>query len=392
MSQAPITPDVLIWARKRSGLTHEQLSKNFAPVEKIKSWEDGEASPSFAQADTLAGKLKIPLLVLFLPERPQEHLPLPDLRTLSGATPHAPSPEFLDAVNDAVVRQQWYREQLETGGARRLSFVGQYRPLQSTIHLAAAAIRATLHLDERLRLETKSWSEFLVRLVQRSEEAGILVMRSSVVRNDNTRKLRVDEFRGFAISDPYAPLVFINTRDPKAAQIFTLGHELAHIWCGATGISNFDPRKAGPTTGVALEQYCNAVAAEVLVPANDFLKRWDSKKKDETNIDTMTSFYRVSSLVALRRAFELGKITREYFFERINAEYERFRKSELKEVNKEEARSGNFWNLFTMRNSQKFTDSVAIAAQEGRVPYVFAGSLLGVKASTVETYFAKFHG
>lgn len=391
MSQAPITPDVLLWARKRSGLTHEELSKNFEPVEKLQSWEIGTSSPTLTQAETLANKLKIPLLVLFLPGPPQEHVPIQDLRTVSGLIPRKPSPEFLDVVNDAVVRQRWYREELETAGARQLPFVGLYRPTPDSVLNVAEAVRTTLQLDERLRLETNSWSEFLVRLVQRAEEAGILVMRSSVVRNDNTRKLKVEEFRGFAISDPIAPLVFINTRDPKAAQIFTLAHELSHIWFGSTGVSNVDPRRALQQAGVALEQYCNAVAAELLVPARDFQRKWDPRKKTEVNVQFVASFYRVSSLVALRRAHDLGRISSEEFFQRVNQEYDRFRKTEEREAEKEEARSGNFWNLFTMRNSQKFTDSVVVAAQEGRVPYIFAGSLLGVKASTLDAYYAKFY-
>lgn len=61
-------------------------------------------------------------------------------------------------------------------------------------------------------------------------------MRTGVLGYSNRDRLDADEFQGFAVSDPFAPIVFINDEDAKAAQIFTLAHELAHIWIGETGI------------------------------------------------------------------------------------------------------------------------------------------------------------
>ena len=102
---------------------------------------------------------------------------------------------------------------------------------------------ATLGIDDAFRRECGSWQQFLTSFVQKSEAVGFLVMRGGIVRHDVTRKLKTQEFRGFAISDDLAPLVFINAADAKAAQIFTLAHELAHIWIGESGISNINPRK-----------------------------------------------------------------------------------------------------------------------------------------------------
>ncbi|HMM61712.1 MAG TPA: ImmA/IrrE family metallo-endopeptidase, partial [Candidatus Rifleibacterium sp.] len=88
------------------------------------------------------------------------------------------------------------------------------------------------------RGEAANWESFFNILVERSEQAGIIILRSGKVGNNTHRTLDVKEFRGFVIYDELAPFIFINGADAKAAQIFTLVHELAHVWLGASGVSN----------------------------------------------------------------------------------------------------------------------------------------------------------
>jgi Zn-dependent peptidase ImmA (M78 family) len=389
--EVPINPEVLEWAIERAGLSIEQLAKNFVDADQIRSWHDREALPTLAQAETLAHKLRIPFPVLLLDDAPKLQLPIPDLRTVDGRSVGKPSTEFVDTVNDAVVRQDWYRDYLMSEGARPLTFVGQFNP-KHNINIVAKSIRTVLRLDERLRLQCQTWKDFFLKLVQRADAAGVIVMRNSVVRHDNTRSLAVDEFRGFAISDSYAPLVFINSRDAKAAQIFTLAHELAHIWLGATGISNPSPVRRSEALRVSLEHTCNEIAAEVLVPRESFLDLWSSNKTTDANVKQLAAYYRVSSIVALRRANDLGKIGAEEFQAKAKAEYARFQAIEDKERAKEETEEskGNFWNLFAMRNGQRFTDAVATAARQGAIPFIYGSTLLGVKASTLENYIKRF--
>jgi Zn-dependent peptidase ImmA (M78 family) len=391
MIDVPINPDVLKWAIDRSGLSVDQISRNFVDITILNNWILGKAVPTLTQAETLATKLRIPLPVLLLDERPQDELPIPDLRTIDPLTPRQPSPEFVDTVNDAVVRQSWYREHLLATGAHAVPFVGQFT-MKDRVSVIAQSIRANLQIDERLRLLSRSWKDFLLKLVQHADAAGVVVMRNSIVRNDVNRKLTVEEFRGFAISDLYAPLVFINSRDAKAAQIFTLAHELAHLWLGATGISNPDPRKRSAELRAGLEQLCNEIAAEVLVPRELFLRMWSVAQSIDTNVKRIATHFRVSSIVTLRRAHEFDKITQDEFKKRVSAEYARFRAMEEKELEKQEESTGNFWNLFLMRNGQTFTDTVAKAASAGTVPFVYASDLLGVKAPTLDRYITRFRG
>ncbi|HEY6349989.1 MAG TPA: ImmA/IrrE family metallo-endopeptidase [Candidatus Angelobacter sp.] len=388
VSYAPINPKILVWARKRAGLTHEQLSQNFVPVEKLKSWEENEF-PTLAQAETLAERLYLPLPIFFLDDVPDETLPVVDFRTMSGKRKRRGSPEFMDTVNDAVVRQQWYSEHVRLEYRNRpLPFVASFSATDIA-ETVAKDIRATLRINAELRQECRSWKDFLGKLIQRAEQSGILVMRNGMVGYQRNRKLRVEEFRGFALSDQYAPLIFINYRDAKAAQIFTLAHELAHIWLGASGISNPDPTKTLADFTVDIEHQCNAIAAEVLVPKAEF--PWDADSSTEANVQHVAVEYRVSRIVALRRANDLRKIGKDEFTRFAKAEYARSKKADKKDLEREEEGGENFWNwnLFLMKNGHAFTKEVATAARAGRIPFVRAAHLLGVRASTVESYLSK---
>jgi Zn-dependent peptidase ImmA (M78 family) len=389
MIPVPVNPEVVRWAMKRASVSADHLVKKFERLERLGDWQAGISMPNLVQAELLAEKLRIPLPVLLLDEAPDLELPIADLRTVSEETQH-PSLEFFETLTDAVVRQNWYREQLIFQKAKRLPFVGRFN-IHNSENEIARSVSATLLLDDNLRAQCSSWKEFLGRLVDNAEDAGVLVMRNSVLRNDNSRKLDVREFRGFAISDPYAPLVFINSRDAKAAQIFTLVHELAHIWVGSTGISNPNPTKKREDFGGAVERLCNDVAAEVLVPEAKFSKMWLASRDTDANVNQLGRYFRVSSLVVLRRAYELQKLNSDEFFEKVKKAYERFREMERAAKEDKEESSGNFWNLFTMRNSQRFTDAVALAARSEHVSFVYGAGLLGVKAKTLEAYLKKFH-
>src|SRR5262249_30123596 len=150
--------------------------------------------------------------------------------------------------------------------------------------IVAADMRDTFGIDDELREEAQSSDQFLRAYVRRVEATGILVLRAGVVESNTHRPLRVDEFRGFVISDELAPLVFINARDAKTAQIFTLTHEIAHLWFGQSGISS-PAEYRGPES--ATERLCNRVAAESLVPRTVLLRRWDNAADAMLNLQSL---------------------------------------------------------------------------------------------------------
>lgn len=307
---AHINPQVLSWARLRSGISSPQLQAELKiSSEQLAAWERGETHPPFDKAQKIAQALRIPFGYLFLSNPPDLSTPLPDMRT--HADRHPLSLDFLEVVNDALVKQDWYRNYLEEIKESKLKFVGSFTPKDAPGDVAKD-IRRVLGINLTFTRSAKDWGDYIAKLARRSEEAGVLVMRSGVVGNATRRKLSSREFQGFAVTDPFAPVVFVNSDDFKAAQVFTLIHELAHIWIGTSAISHFDlASRRDPETPV--ESFCNHVAVETLVPRVEFEAAWRDADI-ESLAGRLARHFWVSTLVILRRAHELNKITRREFF------------------------------------------------------------------------------
>ncbi len=386
-TQAFITPEVLRWARERSHLTLEEAADKAAvKADQLANWErSGNARPSFRQAQKLAHVLHIPFGYLFLSSPPVERPALPDLRTVADNRRNSFSADFLDLLNDVMRKQQWYRETLEEESAERLQFIGRFHADHNENQIAQD-ISQTLGINDSFRTEANSWEAFLTNLIERVESIRVLVLRSGIVRNDTHRKLSVEEFRGFAVNDDLAPLIFLNGQDSKAAQIFTLAHELAHLWIGEGGISNPDLGSRRLSENLPVERFCNQVAAEVLVPQRSFLNEWHNSQHIRENVSRLNRHYRVSSLVILRRAFDLQKITWEQYNTLYRAELERLSEREVRQ----QSEGGNFYATLGVRNSKQLTKVVVSAAFEGRLLYRDAARLLGVKIQKLERVAVEF--
>ncbi|MGD0786795.1 MAG: ImmA/IrrE family metallo-endopeptidase [Terracidiphilus sp.] len=388
MNVAYINRRIITWALDRLDLEPDQIATTIMPAENIRAWERGESHPTENQAELLANKLQIPYLVLFLSEPPPpEKVPIPDLRTRSGKAAVKPSREFIAVINDALSRQDWYREQAQQKGCPKLSFVGRFKRADPVIEVAAN-MRSVLRINQEFRSASHNWEEFLRQLITRVENAGILVMRSGVAGHSTRRKLNINEFQGFALCDPYAPTVFINDADFRAAQIFTLAHELAHIWIGETGISDASLVRKSLTELNRIESFCNQVAAEFLVPERSFNVSWQKSRTIKENLKRVSQHFWVSSLVALRRAYDLQRIDYEQFKSASDEEYAHYRANEEKRKKAEQGKKskGQFWATFKLRNSILFSESVATSVRSAKTTYTEASNLLGVSISTVERF------
>ena len=203
----------------------------------VLAWEPGSASPTFRQAQALARALHIPFGYLFLSNPPTTALPVADFRTLPDAERGKFSPDLEDVLNDALRKRDWLRERRSQEGAAPLAFIGRFDPGDHPKKIADD-IRQVLDLPLPSAQDVRTGDEHLRLLVQHAEDAGIIVLQSGYALSDTHRTLPVQEFRGFALADEYAPLVFINSRDTVAGRIFTLAHEFGHLWTGTSGISN----------------------------------------------------------------------------------------------------------------------------------------------------------
>ena len=381
VNEAFITPDVAKWARERSGVSHAQLAASLGiDPDELVAWEKGGASPPFGKAQEMARILRIPFGYLFLSTPPTEQPAIPDLRTVGEDQRGRLSPDFIEVLNDALIKQEWYREHLEQHKTKKLAFVGRFRPADGVLRVAAD-LSEVISIPE-LRNAAHSWDEFLRLLTRSTEAVGVMVMRSGIVGANTHRTLSVNEFRGFAISDDIAPMVFINGQDSRAAQIFTLAHELAHIWIDQSGISNPDEIRIPTEHKSQIERFCNGVSAEVLVPRHEFLQHATATLTEQTT-QKLAAHFRVSNVVILRRAYELDVITKSEFFRLIAEEKRRQEERQLREQVEEERGGGNFYATLVVRNSAILTTAVVSAFKEGTLSHSDTARLLNVKTGTL---------
>jgi len=377
---AYVTPRVLEWARDRAGMSTSDLA-TFLKVSNtnVEAWENGTQQPTFSKAETIAKRLRIPFGYLFLSDPPTDDIPLPDLRTETGARLEQPSLNFIDIVHSTLLKQQWFSDYLQEINSSKLDYVGTVRT-GTDVNKAAEAMRRSLGLNHQMRERCTNWEQFKTEFVRQAEAIGVLVMRSGVA-GANTRHLTVREFRGFAIVDPFAPAVFINSRDAKSAQIFTLAHELVHIWLGESGVSNPDPKKRSTEEHNRIEQFCNKVAAELLVPSAGVAQQWNSQQTLETNVQRLVRTYKVSRYVVARQVYELDKITRNQYLDYLDQNQSLWKPKE--DVSDEDS-GGNFYVTFFARNSLNFVAGVVRALGENRISYRDASKLLGVKTAILQ--------
>ena len=370
-----LQPGVLRWARERAGLNREQLAANIkVQTQDIAEWERS-GRLTFNEVDDLAKHTYTPVGYLYLSAPPDDSLPIADFRTRTDVSPQRPSPNLLDTVYQMQLRQAWMREEMINQEDPSLEFVGAFS-LDSSPSQVAVAIGDVLQLSGGWAAVEGSWTNALRTLRDHIESAGVLVVFNGVVGNNTHRKLDVDEFQGFALVDEYAPLIFVNNSDYKTAQIFTLAHELSHIFVGESGLSKLESLTP---TDHATEGICNKIAAEFLVPTEELHEQWKTAKQSGDPYEDIAKRFKVSTVVAARRVFDSEFITREAFFEYY---YQNRAKNWGGTQQSDKGRGGNFWSNQLWRVGARFGSAVSRAVTEGRVSYTDAYRLTGLKGDT----------
>ena len=375
--QRTLQPGVLRWARERAGLGTETVAAKIGVrPDRVLEWErSGRISVS--QADRLAHHTHTPVGYLYLREPPEDDLPIPDFRAAGDVRPGRPSPDLLETVHLMARRQTWMRDELIEDGAEPLPFVGCCGR-DSAPADAAAAMRESLELESDWAARKRRWTDALRDLRERAEAHGILVVFNGVVGNNTHRRLDRKEFQGFALIDRYAPLIFVNGADFKAAQMFTLAHELAHVFVGATGVSNLD---VAQSPGHDTERFCNSAAAEFLVSEEELVAHWRRVETVADSLQAVAKRFKVSVLVAARRALDLRLIAGDEF----RRFYDTYQQQQATR-GPDEATGGNFWNSQNVRIGRRFGVAVSRAVKEGRMSYREAYSLTGLRGDTFDTF------
>ena len=361
-------PKLLRWARERSRQTIADLERRFP---KLALWEQGEIHPTLKQLERFAKATYVPIGYLFLQKPPVESVPIPDCRTVDNIHIGNPSPNLLDTIYICQQRQEWYHDFARSMKEDPLPFIGSV-DLQADVIETAADIRRALKFDLEERQHIRTWTEALRGFIERVDDFGIMVMVSGVVGNNNRRKLDPEEFRGLALVDDLAPLIFINGADTKAAQMFTLAHELAHLWLGKSALSDMGPLSA---SSHQIERWCNGVAAELLVPISVLREEYRPNARLGDEMSRLARRFKVSTLVILRRIHDAGGISRDSLWQAYEAELDRL-------LSISRGSGGNFYLTQAARVSKRFARALVTSTLEGQTLHRDAFHLLGFSKLT----------
>jgi Zn-dependent peptidase ImmA (M78 family) len=309
-----VNPQILVWARETAGLSPEDAVKKLAirdvrgttAVERLGALEAGAAEPTRSTLVKMAKHYRRPLVTFYMPSPPRRGERGTDFRTLPEN--HAPAREaLLDAlIRDVHARQEMVRELLEDDeDVEPLPFVGSMN-MADGVESVVSAIRDQLQLRLLDVRAADSAKDAFSLLRSKVEAAGVFVLLQGNLGSHHTA-IEVETFRGIALADKIAPFIVINDQDAPAAWSFTLLHELAHLWLGATGIS-------GGFESVGIERFCNEVASNLLLPADELgklhLDVWSDFTSIHTTIATFAQNRNLSSSMVAYRLYQVGVIGR----------------------------------------------------------------------------------
>lgn len=379
MSEVIVKPELIRWARERAGLDIDAL-RGKSGLAKLPEWERGEARPTWKQLESFAKRTAVPFGMLFLPEPPpREDLPIPDFRTVGSEEVERPSVELIETIHTMQLRQAWMRDWLIEDGAEPLQLVGSL-DTSAAPEEAAAAMRKDLGLAANWLLGRRSSHRApLAVLAEHAEKAGLLVMSTGKVGMNTHRPLRVAEFRGFVLLDEYAPLVFINAADAETARLFTLAHELGHVWLGREGI--VDPA-AGTHRTPPGEAWCNKTAAALLLPSANFQRAWKPDLDPMEQAAKLAKRTRLSQMVVAVRAADLGLAPRAVARSLMEGP---------QPVSPEQTRSGGGDTYRSLQASlgERFATRLAQAFEAQRIPPTVAYDLTRTTRKTFDAFLEK---
>lgn len=379
-NKAYITAKVFKWARESAKMTEEiAASKVAVPIEKFKEWENGNDYPTIRQAQKLAKAYRRPFALFFLPDVPNDFQPLQDFRKAGSKELSTPS---IFIIREIQQKQAWIRDVNKENNENKVSFIGKYS-IKDNPKIVAQDILNELNINPFNYTSNNPILEW----IDKAESNGVFISRTSYIHP--RLKLDSNEIQGFAIADSYAPFVFINSDDWNAPQLFTLVHELAHLWISETGISNdIEPSIKNINEYNPIELFCNEVAANALIPI-EFIENLDDKAFDHAKeVFKNAKSIGVSSFALLVRALNLNIISFSVYNNlkhQADIEYNEFLKREenkkLKQKQKEKQGGPDYFLLLLNRNSRLFTQTVLDAFHGGAIEPSLASNLLNVQVN-----------
>lgn len=361
-ARVAVTSEIIQWAIRNSDLSEDAIYKQCP-------WAcDDNPNPTVLQLQKFARIARISYFNLLTSTIPQDReMPITDFRTINGKGVSQPSLNLLDIIHIMKQRQEWMREYMQTEGCVPLEFVGSIEKTGTDPKEAAEKIRKDLNLEKNWQTSSRNWEKAYTTLWEAVENAGIMLFQESGLDQTPRKRFDVEEFRGFVLADPYAPLIFINSADAKNARMFTLAHEIAHLWMDETGLFDFTTETAA-----------NKIAAELLVPEDSFRAAWNRNR----DCGILSRKFKVSTIVIMRRAWDCGLISKNDFLS--------FFQEQQKKFEEKKKPGGNFYITRNCNLSSNFIAALIASADSGRTLYRDAYQLLGMSGDTYHKFVSRW--
>lgn len=372
-----VSPSVLEWVINiTKSIELPQSMRN-----QLSAWKTGSKQPTFSQVERMAKKTHLPLGYFFLDEPPVEDIPLINCRTIDSLYLEHPSRDLIDTIQNMEDVQDWTRTHLISEGYEPIPFVGTLSH-ETDVMRFAKAVRELLSISDEWHSAVKEPRDAFKLFKERLTNLGVLVMVNGVVGNNTRRKLNIEEFRAFCMVDSYAPLIFINTADSQAAQLFSLLHEFVHLCMGTSSLLNADETNMGQVDKI--EQLCNAVAAEILVPQGSFISAWThSKSEVAERIEELSNKFLCSTSVIARKAYDAGFINANIYKKMVKLAHERY--LAFMQDKQEKKSGGDYYRNAAYKTDNRFLMMLANSVAEGKTPYTDAFRLTNTSRKSFDT-------
>lgn len=361
MTDVPIRPELIVWAREHRGLGQAELAEKLSiPVEDVIAMESGDKVPNLTFFKRLSSRLRIPGGSLLRQTPPNVPAMPADFRTLEGRRPEVGFETRL-AVNFARTISENVRELVENELTNPVPMIPRLDRRRDNAEESGEAerqrlgITAVTQLGWRADQAFRNWRTVI-------ENAGTFV---------TIKNFPLADCKGFTIYDyREAPIIVISKKERfDPARTFTLIHEYAHLLIREPGLSDHNDRNP-------VEAWCNQFAGAFLMPRDtirQLIGAWPNEPR-EWALDEIRNWARrlKVSQQALAIRFEALGLAREGFYGRI-------REQQGQAVPLPEQEGGNYVSTQVNELGNRFTKSVLSAEQTHRIQVAEAAEILALK-------------
>jgi len=368
--RVPIRKNIWLWAIAESGKDVAEISSRYPRIEK---WINGDEYPTFKQAEEIADFLQVPFGYMFL-ESPPKDVVAAEFRALHNKLPLL-SKNLKDTIMEMAMRRNWMSKYRRSLGWEKLETITEFKERSSGQAASDAYLaRKLLGLADKWHEEPRDLDAIYNLLKKRLETAGILVMQSGIVGTYTRRRLDINEFRAFVLSDPVAPLIFINRNDTKTGRIFGLVHEYLHV------LFEQDDLFMAPDEDVIKEDsQISQLTTEFLMPEVEINELWSSSEEPSVQVEHLSRMFKVDRPTMAARLRNLGLID----LDPVELNEDSDTPSELEESNTKPP-IPNYYRTYSSRISPAFKKAVIKSAEAGEIEYTYAFKLLGVKGKSYD--------